>query len=111
VTDDPPASKRRRVARGEGEVTQWPRGLTSYVPSGPADTPPSPDEDRLANRLDLAAKLLGVLRSQGTPVDVRLAELRAAEEAFRSGDRALASRRVEQMFAALGESSPAGPSP
>jgi hypothetical protein len=102
VTDDdaaPPA--RRRVQRGEGEVTQWPRGLAGYVSAGPEDETPSPEEDRTGNRLRLAARLLAVLRSQGRNVDREVRELTAAESAYARGDKPLATRLVDQWFADL----------
>jgi hypothetical protein len=103
VGDDSAApSDRRRVKRGEGEVTQWPRGVAGYVASGPEDATPSPDEDRVANRLALVARLLSVARSQGRPVDGPLARLRSAREALERGDRAGASRAVEELIAELG---------
>jgi hypothetical protein len=104
VGDDPgPAAKRRRVARGEGEVTEWPRGLSGYVSSGPEDGTPSPEEDRTGNRLRLAARLLAVLRSQGRDVDREVRELRHAERVYASGDRTAATRLVDRLFADLDE--------
>jgi hypothetical protein len=47
---------RRPVRRGEGEVSQWPRGLVEYVTRGPVDEGvPSEDEDRTGQRLRLAS--------------------------------------------------------
>jgi hypothetical protein len=107
VPDDPPSrAARRRVRRGEGEVTQWPRGLTGYVPAGPEEALPSVEEDRTANRLELAGRLLGVLRSQGRDVEGALDELRAAKAAFASGDRADAARRVDRLFGDLERAAP-----
>jgi hypothetical protein len=101
--DDPPAPSRRRVQRGEGEVTQWPRGLTGYVSSGPQDEEPSIEEDRTANRLQLAGKLLTVLRSQGRNVDREVRELTEAKAAFARGEKSRATRLVDQLFADLDE--------
>jgi hypothetical protein len=103
---DPPTGERRPVKRGEGEVTQWPRGLVGYVSSGPEDETPSPDEDRTGNRLHLAARLLSVLRSQGRDVDRELRELTEAEAAFSRGDRARATRLVDQLFTDIDERRP-----
>jgi hypothetical protein len=104
VPDDaPPGDDRRRVKRGEGEVTQWPRGLVGYVSSGPEDETPSPEEDRTGNRLRLAARLLSVLRSQGRDVDREVRELTDAEAAFARGDKIRATRLVDQLFADLDE--------
>ncbi len=111
-TPDPPPT-RRRVARGEGEVTQWPRGVVGYVPSGPADDVPSPDEDRVANRLTIAARLIAVLRSQGRPVDDLVAELATAERTLAAGDRIGAAARTDRLLARLDsrsdEASPPSP--
>lgn len=92
---------RRRVARGEGEVTEWPRGLVEYVPSGEEDQGPSPDEDRTGNRLVLAARLLGILRARGENVDRELGVLRAAERAYVAKDRPRATELVERLLGAL----------
>ena len=100
---EPPADPRRRVKRGEGEITQWPKGLVGYVPSGPEDEVPSPDEDRTGNRLKLAGRLLAVLRSQGRDVEREVRELTEAESAFSRGDRARATRLVDQLFRDLDE--------
>jgi hypothetical protein len=104
VTDEEPSRPpRRRVERGEGEVTQWPRGLVGYVPKGPADEAPDPEEDRTGNRLKFAARLIGVLRARGENVDRELGELREAETAYARHDRARATARVERLLAQLGE--------
>jgi hypothetical protein len=84
-------------------VTQWPRGLAGYVPSGPDDEAPSAEEDRTGNRLRLAARLLAVLRSQGRNVDREVRELTAAEAAFARGEKDRATRLVDQLFADLDE--------
>lgn len=110
MADAPAEARRRRpVRRGEGEVTEWPRGLTGYVPSGPADATPSEEEDRLTNRLALAARLIGLLRSQGHPVDRELEQLRAAERARTAGRRTEAARAVDQVLEALEGRPRAGP--
>ncbi len=106
MTDEGPARSRRRVERGEGEVTQWPRGLVSYVPDGAPEKSPDVEEDRTANRLALAARLLGVLRARGATVDRELADLRAAEAAFAAHDRARATRLVDRLLGRIGEISP-----
>lgn len=89
------------MKRGEGEVSQWPRGLAGYVASGPEDGTPSPEEDRTGNRLRLAARLLAVLRAQGRDVDREVRELTDAEAAYRRGEAARATRLVEQLFSDL----------
>jgi len=99
VTGSP--RRRRRVRRGQGEVTEWPRGLVAYTPAGPDDAIPSPEEDRVANRLALAARLLSVLRTQGRPVEREIAELAEARAAFRAGDRDRAARTVDDLLGRL----------
>jgi hypothetical protein len=99
--ENAPTAPRRRVRRGEGEVTSWPRGLAAYVTSGPEDAVPSDEEDRTANRLALAGRLLGVLRSQGRDVDPEVDALRRARAAFARGDRDTAAREVDRLFAGL----------
>jgi hypothetical protein len=106
---DPPVHRRVRRGEGGGEVTQWPRGVVGYVPAGPADETPSPEEDRTANRVKLAARLLSVLRSQGRPVDGLIPRLRAAEDAVASGDRARATALVDRLIADLDRASGDGP--
>ena len=99
MTDDPPKGGRsRRVRRGEGEVTEWPRGLVDYTPTGEAEGAPSPDEDRDRNRLRLASRLLGVARAHGHSVDASVARLHVADQAFRDGDRAKGRRIVEDVI-------------
>lgn len=99
--NDPEPEPRRRVRRGEGEVTQWPRGLLDYVPSGAADGTPDPEEDRVRNRLLLAGRLVGLLRSRGAAVDAEVALLREAEETLRRGDRAEAAERADRLLGDL----------
>ncbi len=91
----------RSVRRGEGEVTQWPRGLVGYTPSGPDDDTPDPDEDRTGNRIRLAARLLSVLAAQGAEVGSLVQDLAAAERAYRAGRHDEATRRVETILEAL----------
>jgi len=97
-----PDERARRVRRGEGEVTQWPRGLVDYTPGGPPDTDPSSEEDRTANRIRLAARLIGVLRAEGRDVATELEELRRAESAFAAGRRGEATERIERLLGELG---------
>jgi len=98
VTEDPPKGGRRRVRRGEGEVTQWPRGLVDYTPTGAPEQTPSPDEDRDLNRLRLASRLLGFARAQGLSVDAAVARLHRADQAFREGDREKGRRLVDDVL-------------
>ena len=80
-------------------MTEWPRGLVDYLPSGAPEGTPSPEEDRDLNRLRLAARLLGFARTEGRPVDDAVARLRAADRAFREGKRAEGRRIVEEVLA------------
>ncbi|MGA8604267.1 MAG: hypothetical protein WB788_04280 [Thermoplasmata archaeon] len=98
MTEDPPKGGRRRVHRGEGEVTEWPRGLVDYLPTGAPEESPSPEEDRDLNRLRLASRLLGFARSQGHPVEGAVGRLRAADRAFRAGDRVNGRRLVDDVL-------------
>jgi len=116
VTDDSPSSSRRKVRRGEGEVTEWPRGLVDYTPTGAPETGPSPDEDRDQNRLRIAARLLGFARAKGLDVDTAVRRLRDADRAFRAGDRATGRRLVDEVTSEVealvdGGASPPKPSP
>ena len=110
MSDDAPPP-RRRVHRDEGEVTQWPRGLVDYVAKGPEDDTPSVEEDRTANRLHLAARLLAILRSEGHDVAREITDLRAAERAFANGDRPEATRLVDRLLGDLDARRAAGPPP
>jgi len=101
VTDTSGSGRKGRVARGEGEVTQWPRGLVDYVPKGEPDGAPPLEEDRTRNRLLLAARLLSLLRARGEDVDREVADLASAERAFRAGDRRRATERVEHLLGEL----------
>jgi hypothetical protein len=83
-------------------VTQWPRGLVDYTPSGAPDAAPDPEEDRTGNRIRLAARLLALLRSEGREVDRQVEELRAAERAYAAGRRAEATERVDRLLGELG---------
>ena len=82
-------------------MTQWPRGLVEYVSAGPRDAVPSLEEDRTANRLELAGRLLTLLASQGRDVTREGGWLREAEATFAAGDRPGAAARVDRLFAAL----------
>ena len=103
--DRPPLDTGRRpVRRGAGEVSQWPRGLVEYVTRGPVDEgAPSEDEDRTAQRLHLASRLIVVLRARGVDVAPYVERLRRADRAYRDGDRSQASRLVDDLIGGLGE--------
>lgn len=98
------ATDRRAIRRGEGEVSQWPRGLVEYVTRGPQDEGVPPDEeDRTAQRIHLASRLIAVLRARGVDVSAFVEKLHTADTAFRAGDRARASRLVDDLIGELGE--------
>lgn len=101
MTEKRRSTRNGRVARGESEVTQWPRGLVDYVPKGAAETVPSPEDDRTRNRLLIAARLLSVLRSRGEEVDREVVDLARAERAFEEGDRPRATELVERLLGEL----------
>lgn len=104
---DPPSRSRRAsraVRRDEGEVSQWPRGLVDYVPSGAPDAGvPPEEEERTAQRLRLAGRLIDLLRAQGEDDPSWMVRLQEAEHAYRAGDRARASRAVDALLGELGE--------
>jgi len=101
VSDPDPAPPPRRVRRGEGEVTQWPRGLADYVPARRPDGTPDPEEDRTRNRLLLAGRLIGLLRSRGADVAPAIVTLRALEAAFRDGEREGVATRLDRLLGEL----------
>lgn len=82
-------------------MTEWPRGLVGYVPTGPEDATPSPEEDRTANRLRLAARLLSVLRAGGADVDRQVRALADAQASYAKGDTLRAGRLVDELIAEL----------
>jgi hypothetical protein len=97
-------SSDRSVHRDQGEVQQWPRGLVGYVVSGPPDAgPPPEEEERTAQRIRLAGRLIDLLRAHGEDDPTWLTRLREAERAYRAGDRARASRIVDELLGDLGE--------
>lgn len=98
MSESAPTPRRRRVRRGEGEVTQWPKGLVSYVPARGGEGSAPVDEDRTANRLALAARLLGLLRASGENVDREIADLQEAERALAAKDRARATALVDALL-------------
>jgi hypothetical protein len=91
----------RRVRRGEGEVTQWPRGLLEYIPAGVPDSPPNPDEDRLLQRVYLAGRLLALLGARGVPVESEVKELREVDRLRAEGRRPEAMARIDALLARL----------
>lgn len=108
MTEEERPGGRHRVRRGEGEVTQWPRGLLDYVPAGPEEAEPAAEEDRTRNRLLLAGRLLTFLRARGLDVEREVAALRSAERAFSAGDSSKAAALVDGLLARLDDLSGAG---
>jgi hypothetical protein len=74
------------------------------VTRGPEDegVPPE-EEDRTAQRLHLASRLIAVLRARGVEVEPFVERLRIADGAYRVGDRARAARRVDDLIGQLGD--------
>jgi hypothetical protein len=103
VASEPSPSGPKRVRREDGgELAQWPRGLVAYTPAdGAPDTPPDPAENRTANRIDLAARLIALRRAAGADVGALLSELRGVERARRDGRADEARRRLEQLLGTL----------
>lgn len=98
-----PTKNRGGVRRDEGEVHQWPRGLVEYVPSGSPDAgPPPEEEERTAQRIRLAGRLIDLLHAHGQDDPDWLRQLREAERAYRRGERAEAGRRVDALLGELG---------
>ncbi len=97
----PKNGRRAPVRRGEGEVTQWPRGLLAYTSRGAEESTPSPEEDRTRNRILLAGRLVGLLRARGEEVEGELAELRRVEQASAAHDAARATEIVEGLLVRL----------
>ena len=92
------------VHRDEGEVSQWPRGLVGYVPSGTADAgPPSEEEERTAQRIRLAGRLIDLLHARGEEDPSWLLRLREIERLYRAGERGRATREVDELLGELGE--------
>ncbi len=92
-------------------MTQWPRGLVEYTPSGIADATPDPEEDRLLQRANLAGRLLTLLAGQGRRVDAEVEELRAIDALRQAGDRSAATARLDRLLAAIDAASSGLPPP
>ncbi|MCI4357614.1 MAG: hypothetical protein L3J95_04510 [Thermoplasmata archaeon] len=86
---------RLRAAQPETEVTDRPRGLVSFVASGPPDQPVPAEEDRLRNRILLVTRLAAVRRRSGAEVAETLATLASAFAALERGDRSTARSLVD----------------
>lgn len=84
-----------RGERAESELTEFPRGLIGYVPRGDPGVPRTDEEDPLANRIRLLARLADVAALGASELEAARGELRAAEAALRGGDRAAARRAAD----------------
>ncbi len=89
---------RRDVRRGEGEVRDWPRGLVGYRPSSPDHGPPRGEEDRTANRLILAGRLIRLIESRGEDASALRDELADAHRRLAAGDRERAEPALEALL-------------
>ena len=90
-----------RTLAPEPVLTDRPRGLVSYVPTGPPESPTPDEEDRDLNRILLGQRLAVLAASRGDPVDPALDRLREASEAFRRGDRRAARAAADDAIARL----------
>jgi hypothetical protein len=89
------------LQRTEQELTEIPRGLVGYVAKGDRGTPPGPEEEPLANRLRLLARLAGLRQAQGHDVAEAIRGLDRAQTAYRRGDRVEARREADRAHALL----------
>ncbi len=101
----------RRLDEGEeeSELTEFPRGLVGYVPTGGRGRPAGDEEDPVANRLRLIERLLEVRRREGRDVAPWVRTLREAFQALRAGDRGRARRLGNEVHAALDAAAPGEP--
>jgi hypothetical protein len=81
----------------------------SYVPRDTEDGVPSGEDDRTGNRLAIAARLVGLLRTRGEDVDRELAELREAQRAYAARDRLRATELVEALLGRIESRSRSAP--
>jgi tetratricopeptide (TPR) repeat protein len=95
----------------EMALREFPRGLVDYVPQGARGEPPSREEEKESNRLLIASRIAGVRRQEGLASDEAERLLRAAEKAYRDGDRAKARSLVEAALRVLDEEPEAPESP
>jgi hypothetical protein len=94
-------------AEGEPELSEFPRGLVGYVPTGDRGHPTPDDEEPTANRIRLVARLIEVRRSEGRDVEPWVAALRTAQSAYADGDRPRARRLCDAVLSEV-ESDRAG---
>ncbi|MCI4360449.1 MAG: hypothetical protein L3J91_01980 [Thermoplasmata archaeon] len=85
-------------AEGEPELSDFPRGLVGYIPTGDRGHPTTDEEEPMANRIRLVARLIEVRRSEGRDVEAWIAALRAAQSAYLDGDRARARRLCDAVL-------------
>jgi hypothetical protein len=90
-----------RGAREESELTEFPRGLLSYVPKGPKGASPGPEEDPLANRLTLLLRLLEIAPPGEEARQETLRLLGEARGALKEGDRRRAQKLLNEAHFGL----------
>jgi hypothetical protein len=86
------------LAEGEPELSEFPRGLVGYVAKGDRGHPTPEDEEPIANRIRLVARLIEVRRSERRDVEEWVRALREAQGAYTSGDRATARRLCDAVL-------------
>ena len=86
------------TAEGEPELSEFPRGLVGYVPKRDRGHPTPDDEEPIANRIRLVARLIEVRRSEGRDVEEWVGALRNAQGAYSSGDRPKARRLCDAVL-------------
>ena len=86
------------AAEGEPELSEFPRGLVGYVPTGDRGHPTPEDEEPVANRIRLLARLIDVRRSEGRDVARWVRALGEARAAYDAGDRPGARRRCDAIL-------------
>jgi hypothetical protein len=87
-----------QAAEGEPELSEFPRGLVGYVAKGDRGHPTRDDEEPLANRIRLVARLIEVRRSEGRDVEEWVRALGEAQRAYTEGDRPTARHRCDAVL-------------
>ncbi|MCI4340502.1 MAG: hypothetical protein L3J73_04475 [Thermoplasmata archaeon] len=86
------------TAEGEPELSEFPRGLVSYVATGDRGHPTPDEEEPTANRIRLVARLIEVRRADGRSVEPWVQALTAARDAYAQGDRREARRICDAVL-------------
>ena len=97
------------VLTPEMEMLDRPRGLVGYTPIGDRGVPPSIEEEPLANRIRLVARLASLRESEGRDVRAARRHLADARSAYESGDRPAARRSLDEAHRLLDEVGDPGP--